>query len=184
MEKIPFENGTLVTSSKVIINEVEYEVRPAEYTGETPLNAGNLNQMQDNIEEAIEGMLKLTFPIGSTYITQTDTNPSTILGFGTWERVKGRVLVGLDENDEDFNEIGKEGGETKHKMTLEELVPHLHNMIGIPKEYEWVAPKSGINYSFTDQETYLQHTGTTGSGQPFNITQPYKVVGYMWLRTA
>ncbi len=184
MDKIPFENGTLVTSSKVIINEVEYEVRPAEYTGETPLNAGNLNQMQDNIEEAIEGMLKLTFPIGSTYITQTDTNPSTILGFGTWERVKGRVLVGLDENDEDFNKIGKIGGEKKHTMSINELVKHNHSMVGIPKEYEWKAPKSGMNYSFTDQETYTQITGNTGGGEPFNIQQLYKVVGYMWLRTA
>lgn len=53
MNKIPFENGTIVTPAKVTINEVEYEVTPAEYTGETPLSAENLNQMQDNVETAI-----------------------------------------------------------------------------------------------------------------------------------
>ena len=64
------------------------------------LSAPNLNNMQ------IE-LMKLVFPIGSTYITQEETNPSTILNFGTWERVKGKVLVGLDEDDTDFNTIGK-----------------------------------------------------------------------------
>lgn len=67
------------------------------------LSAPNLNNMQ------IE-LMKLVFPIGSTYITQEETNPSTILNFGTWERVKGKVLVGLDENDTAFNIIGKTGG--------------------------------------------------------------------------
>ena len=50
--------------------------------GKTPINDTNLNAMQIEIME-------LVFPIGSRYITQTDTNPSTILGFGTWERFNG-----------------------------------------------------------------------------------------------
>lgn len=64
--------------------------------------------MMKPISEGKIELLKLIFPIGSTYITQTNTDPATILGFGTWERVKGRVLVGLDEEDPDFGTIGKE----------------------------------------------------------------------------
>lgn len=184
MEKILFENGTKVADGYVEIDGINYNTVQPQYVGETPLNAENLNQMQDNIEEAIGEILKTVFPVGSTYITQTNTNPNSILKFGTWERVKGRVLVGLDENDEDFNKIGKIGGEKKHTMSINELVKHNHSMVGIPKEYEWRAPKSGMNYSFTDQETYTQITGNTGGGEPFNIQQLYKVVGYMWLRTA
>ena len=86
MDKIPFKNGTLVTLAKVTIDGIEYEVTPAVYDGETPLSAENLNQMQNNIEIAInesrestkkitEKILKTVFPVGSTYITQTNTNP-------------------------------------------------------------------------------------------------------------
>lgn len=193
MDKILFENGTLVTPAKVTINEVEYEVTPAEYTGETPFNAENLNQMQTNIENAINTLkttiLKTTFPIGSTYITQTNTNPATILEFGTWERVKGKVLVGLDENDEYFNAVGKEGGETKHTMTVNELVKHKHNL-KTPTPY----PAEGTGYwGINVFEGYGEspmldlnggETSEYGATQPFNIVQPYKVVGYMWMRTA
>lgn len=141
------------------------------------MNDETLNNMQ------IE-LMKLVFPIGSIYITQDNTNPSEILKFGTWERVKGKVLVGLDENDTDFNVIGKTGGEKTHKLSIAEMPSHNHSKTTVPKDNEWIAPKSGWNYSFTDQETYIQNTDKTGGDQPHNNLQPYRVVGYMWLRTA
>ena len=52
MEKIPFEDGTKIKDAVVEINEQEYTVTAAQYTGNTPLTAANLNQMQDNIEES------------------------------------------------------------------------------------------------------------------------------------
>ena len=50
MEKIPFEDGTKIKDAVVEINEQEYTVTEAQYTGNTPLTAANLNLMQDNIE--------------------------------------------------------------------------------------------------------------------------------------
>ena len=74
-------------------------------------------------------------------------------------------------------------------MTGEELVKHKHN-IKTPTPYT----ASGTGYWGIDVfEGYgespildLNGAETTeyGKSQPFNITQPYKVVGYMWLRTA
>ena len=54
MKKINFKNGTLVSKSKVTIDNTIYEVEPEEYEGETPLSAELLNEMQDNIEKAID----------------------------------------------------------------------------------------------------------------------------------
>lgn len=53
MNKINWQNGTLVSPAKVEIGGVIYEVTPEQYSGNTPLSAENLNQMQDNIEIAI-----------------------------------------------------------------------------------------------------------------------------------
>ena len=53
MDKIPFEDGTLVKKGYVTIDGTEHEVEPAEYTGKIPLSAYNLIKMQDNIENSI-----------------------------------------------------------------------------------------------------------------------------------
>lgn len=115
------------------------------------------------------GMLELVFPVGSIYTTQTNTNPNTILGFGTWERFKGKVCVGLDEDDEDgyFDEIGKTGGEKKHKLSRTELPIDLSGQR---------APIDGTDWS--------QQGATTHESNAFNITQPYEVTGYKWIRRA
>ncbi len=127
-----------------------------------------------------KNLLSTIFPIGSTYITQEDINPSTILGFGTWERSKGRVLVGLDENESYFNEIGKTGGETTHTLTIEEMTEHDH-VVGI----EYTVATGGDTPRLVSNPDYGdKRTAKTGGSQPFNITQPYEVVGYMWIRRA
>ena len=144
--------------------------------GVTPINDTNLNKMQTEL-------LKAVFPIGSTYITQENTNPNTILGFGTWERFKGLVALGVDENDEDFNEIGKTGGEKKHTMTIDELVNHIHKVGYIDSNWK-------INSDTTGQTNLIIYndanvaTTAAGNGQPFNVMQPFEVVGYMWIRRA
>lgn len=146
-----------------------FENSPSE---KTPLSAENLLAMQ-------KGLMELVFPIGSTYITQSDTNPSTILQFGTWERLKGKVIVGVDEDDEDFNTIGAEIGEKTHTLTIPEMPEHDHDIKnssnGLDGGSDWTVSNSGgSNWK----------TGKTGENQPFNIIQPTKVVGYMWIRTA
>lgn len=53
MEKINFEAGTQVSPAKVTIDNVDHEVTPAEWEGNTPLSPFVLNKMQSNIENAI-----------------------------------------------------------------------------------------------------------------------------------
>ena len=142
--------------------------------GKTALNDTNLKAMQ-------KGLLELVFPIGSTYITQTNTNPSTILEFGTWERFKGVLAVGLDEDD--FNEIGKKGGEKKHKMTIDELVKHNH-IANLSSSNVFATTSNGAWATSYDSGNPNVETSFTGNSQPFNIVQPYEVVGYMWIRRA
>ena len=54
MQKIPFADGSKTSSAKVTIDNVDYPVTPARYTGATPLSATVLNTMQTNIENAID----------------------------------------------------------------------------------------------------------------------------------
>lgn len=51
------------------------------------------------------------FPVGSVFIAVVSTNPGTLLGYGTWSAFgAGRVLIGLDAGDTDFDVAEEIGG--------------------------------------------------------------------------
>ena len=64
------------------------------------------------------------WPIGSIYISVVNTNPSQWFG-GVWESFgSGRVLVGVDTSQTEFNTVLKTGGEKTHKLTINEMPKH------------------------------------------------------------
>ena len=63
------------------------------------------------------------YPIGAIYMSVTNHNPASIFG-GTWERIKGRFLLGADDNT---YKLGNVGGEANHTLTLNEIPQHLHS---------------------------------------------------------
>jgi len=54
------------------------------------------------------------YPVGSVYISAVSTKPEDLYGVGTWLRIKGKFLVGFDENDLDFNASVETGGTKTH----------------------------------------------------------------------
>lgn len=119
--------------------------------------------------------------VGDIFLTTNSTNPGTRFG-GTWELIaKGRTLVGLDENDEDFNEVGKTGG-SKY------LQKHSHNVQGsgigkniVIGDSTWGWSDGVVPKSATNGGTHIIAT-ETGSGNSENL-QPYFVC-YIWKRIA
>lgn len=69
------------------------------------------------------------YPVGSIYMSTSSTNPSKFMGFGTWEPWgSGRVPVGIDKNDSNFNKVEKTGGSKTHALTIKEIPSHTHGM--------------------------------------------------------
>lgn len=51
------------------------------------------------------------FPVGSVFLAVVATDPATLLGYGTWSAFgAGRVLVGLNAGDPDFDTVEEVGG--------------------------------------------------------------------------
>lgn len=76
----------------------------------------------------IEAILDAVYPVGTEYVNHSDsTNPATLFGIGTWVLTSiGKVIVGLDTGDTDFDTIGETGGEKAHTLLSTEMPSHTH----------------------------------------------------------
>lgn len=71
-------------------------------------------------------IIDLIYPVGSIYMSVNNTNPSNFIG-GTWVAWgAGKVPVGVNANDSDFNAAEKTGGEKTHTLTAAEMPKHTH----------------------------------------------------------
>lgn len=129
-----------------------------------------------------DGLLNKIYPVGSIYMSTNDISPEDFLG-GTWERWgQGRVPVGVDESDEDFEKPNLIGGEKTHTLNVNEMPAHRHNLTfgsggnATGDRITWGASQNIVG---GDPDA----VGWTGDTQPHNNLQPY-ITCYMWKRTA
>lgn len=181
MSLITYENladGQKVTAN--IFNE-RYAMIIAQING----NIDDSNIKDDSISkqklkaEVFESM----YPVGSQYVNYTDnTNPATLLGFGTWSAIAGRVTVGYDGTQTEFNAAEKTGG---HKS----LQAHVHGLDG--RILVGQVPSSGMNSGIQGGGSYTKvgniadsdgadTTYSAGDGNGQNLP-PY-ITAYVWKR--
>jgi len=124
------------------------------------------------------------FPINSIFISVVSTNPNSLLGYGTWSAFgAGRVLVGLDAGQTEFDTVEETGGAKTHTLDLTEIPSHNHNQQRLPTSTGGVVGFT-VDTSMSGTATSSGvSTGNTGGGSAHNNLQPYIVV-YMWKRTA
>ena len=142
------------------------------------INDKNLNQLQDNVETAIEDIFNRIYPIGSIYTSVNSTNPHSLFG-GTWEQIKDKFLLSAGDT---YN-AGDEGGEATHTLTIDEMPSHSHrfavnNTDGAGGFRETQARG---NNSTGEADWGNTSTQNIGGGQAHNNMPPYLAV-YMWKR--
>ena len=135
----------------------------------------------------------LVYPVGSIYTTvgssaTTPTEVNTLLGVGTWEAFgAGKVPVGIDSGDTDFDAVAETGGSKTHTLSIAELPAHGHsqNSSGGSSTIQFAqnSPSGNPRYADGSGSDGSRSVGNTGGGGAHNNLQPYIVV-YMWKRTA
>lgn len=117
MDKINFKDGQLVKSGYVEIDGIQHTITEAEYSGETPLSAHNLNLMQQNIEEGINDTLEHKHRIKAT----TEITAGTAFTIPCKYKVgkgcldvylnEGRLILSSDDTGTNghYREVGTEG---------------------------------------------------------------------------
>jgi hypothetical protein len=123
------------------------------------------------------------YEVGDILQTLNTSSPEDRWPGTEWESIAGRVLVGLDSAQTEFDTIGKEGGEKAHTLTVDEMPSHRHTQTRYADALAVSGGDQGVLSAGTSSVSTGQQTLYSGGGQAHNNLQPYKVV-YMWLRTA
>ena len=156
--------------------EAMYDILDAKAKTLESTESGELSVSVSLVESMLLERSKREHPVGSYYTSDKDTEPAEIFGFGTWERVKGVVLLGADE---DSYPAGSEGGEAEHTLTVEEMPAHSHQYNRLPQLFantdlskdEQANFNSSVRWS---SNTEYVHTGSTGGG---NLTRLCRLIG-------
>ena len=143
------------------------------------LQIADVNKVTASDMNQIKNAINNLFPIGFIIsVDNAEFNPNTSWG-GTWERLKGRFIVGVDEDDTDLNESGKIGGENEHTLTVDEMPSHSHTL------YSQTTGGSNSVVSRVEGSGLWDGSkiSSTGGGQPHNNMPPY-YTAYQWIKTA
>lgn len=141
-----------------------------------------VTQIQSAVENLVLERDKQKYHIGKLVFETSNTNPATYLGFGTWELWgAGRVPVGVDLNDIDFNEVEKTGGSKDYQK-------HTHKVQGEGSGKDVLVGDDKWGWNFGVVPATANNGGThiiaaeSGTGDSGNV-QPY-ITCYMWKRIA
>lgn len=127
---------------------------------------------REELTDLINTTLDSIYPVGSVYISLTNTNPGTYLK-GTWEQfAQGRTLVGVGEGSDGTNKqsfaVNDTGGEYKHLISKKEL-----SII----DYGALLQQNGSTIG-----VHAHGPGESGS-EKTSLMQPYYTV-YFWKRVS
>lgn len=127
-------------------------------------------------------IIDLIYPIGSIYMTVSDTNPFETIKFGVWEKIENRFLLASSN----IHMNGETGGEENHILSINEMPKHSHKMKYDSIGWTAIRQSSGTNgileYNKSSYDGQYS-TEEVGNGNAHNNMPPYLAVN-MWKRIA
>ena len=144
------------------------------------------------VTTAANALNAAAYPIGSIFTTTVAyANSAEVvaaIGGTTWAAFgAGKVLVGVDTGDSDFNTVEETGGAKtdSHTLSTDEIPAHTHNLQLVDSSTGDSTAGFGSHSSHKESAGLVATASntTTGSAHEHDIVQPYIVV-YFWKRTA
>ena len=127
----------------------------------------------------INGLIDVIYPVGSIYMSVSETNPGSLFAGTTWEKITGRFLLGSgspsDNTDLTFGPLrndgynfgnGTKGGQYTQALTVDQMPYHNHSSS---------SSYSGANFYI--RHGYNDSTSTVAAG---SYTSVEKGVGATW----
>lgn len=155
-------------------NGDEIYIGDEESNATAPLNADTFDG------HTVTTLLSVVYPVGSIYMSLNQLSPATLFGFGTWELIKDRFILGAGG----IYGLGSTGGEASHKLTREEL-PRDTMMFANREANQWTTGEwqESANANWKAEPNSTTGYFETNGDQPHNNMPPYLAV-HIWKRTA
>jgi len=153
----------------------------------TIANIASLQTTLNNMTAATNAKSSLTilqvYPVGCIYTSVTATNPASLFG-GVWAAFgAGRVLVGIDASQSEFNSVNETGGAKTHTLSLAEMPVHTHGFTGVTGTGNPDGSSDSTTAGAYNSYPRMSELDPEGGGAAHNNLQPYIVV-YMFRRTS
>jgi len=200
---LEFSKMENLTASRALVSDSNGDVSVSAVTA---TELGYLDGVTSAIQTQLNNIADIAHPIGSIFQTVHNYADSAAvvaaIGGTTWVRfAEGKVMVGYDASDTDFDTSEETGGAKTHTLTEAELPAHRHFLfrnVGVGNIGDTTASLSAAHFYADGSQSYrirkssatnaflepdITLSGQTGSGSAHNNLQPYVVV-YMWKRTA
>lgn len=137
----------------------------------TYINSTLTSEIDTKLSE-LTTKINSVYPVGAIYMSVNSTNPSTLFG-GTWvEWGAGKVPVGFNINETEFNEAEKTGGTKTHAHTTKEHVLTIPEMPAHNHPLE-----NGGMHTHGTRTTYSKDATTGGSAARVNGSGGEKSTG-------
>lgn len=112
------------------------------------ISAGTVGSTTEAVDRA--------YPVGSIYMSTVPTNPAQLLGVGSWAAWgTGRVPVGVDTSQTEFDAVNKTGGNKTHTLQINEMPKHVHD--GAPHTHS-------IDHDHSNLTTTVEYEDDTAVG--------------------
>jgi microcystin-dependent protein len=96
------------------------------FSGNLNETVTNLDELARAVDELIIPTLNAIYPIGIVITLGVSTNPATLFGIGTWTAIAGKVIVGIDGAQTEFDTLNETGGAKTHTLVSGEMPVHTH----------------------------------------------------------
>jgi microcystin-dependent protein len=152
-------------------------------SGSVTANATELNKLDGctattsnlNALAGIDNIFNVVYPVGCIYESTSGTHPNTLFAGTTWSVFgQGKMLVGLDSGDTDFNQVNKTDGSKTVTLTTDQIPSHNHSFSGSSGSagshnhtYSGTTSNHGghsHNYTVRTGRSYSSSTGSADNG--------------------
>jgi hypothetical protein len=155
-------------------------------------SSGTVGNAQSLGGYGLSAVLEAIYPVGSVFVSGSDTMPVLIESIGTWVRLKGRMIIGLDEAQAEFDTINETGGTISHTHPLSNNGQAKIDMSGstpFVRMHAATTAAYATSLHLTSTTTVVaasisnvtRGTGLAGNTDSGNNVPPYKTK-YMWER--
>lgn len=156
--------GAAYTAERLTTGTAGSSTTPVYFSNGSPVACNK------SFDELKNEFILACYPVGSIYMSTSSTNPGSLFG-GTWVAWgSGRVPVGVNTNDTNFNTVEKTGGASTVTLSVYNMPSHYHTV----NSHNHIIPKlsgtAASNGAHTHNITHKYDSNSSTNGRAARIT--------------